>query len=102
MQALLGAEDALSGVMGRFFALAEAYPDLKANQNMAQLHEELASTENRIAFARQSYNDFVMRYNIRREIFPNSLIAASFGFKEQGLWKSDDGDAIRKNVKVAF
>ncbi len=102
MQNLLGAENALGSVMGRFFALAESYPDLKADRTMAQLHEELASTENRIAFARQSYNDFAMRYNIRRAIFPNSLVASSFGFREEGLWKSDDGDAIRANVKVSF
>jgi len=102
MLALQGAENALGGAMTRFFALAEAYPDLKANQNMAQLQEELASTENRIAFARQAYNDAVMRYNIRRETFPDSLIASRFGFLAAEAWKSDEGAAIRKNVQVSF
>ncbi|MCL2875203.1 MAG: LemA family protein [Betaproteobacteria bacterium] len=102
MQALQGAESALGGLMTRFFALAEAYPDLKANQNMSQLQEELASTENRIAFARQAYNDAAMRYNIQRETFPNSLIASRFGFLAGETWKSDEGKAIRKNVKVSF
>jgi len=102
MHALQGAESALGGLMTRFFALAEAYPDLKANQNMGQLQEELASTENRIAFARQAYNDAVMRYNIRRETFPNSLIASRFGFLVAETWKSDEGEAIRKNVRVSF
>jgi len=102
MLALQGAENALGGLMTRFFALAEAYPDLKANQNMAQLQEELASTENRIAFARQAYNDAVMRYNIRRETFPDSLIASRFGFLAAETWKSDEGTVIRKNVQVSF
>jgi len=102
MLALQGAESALGGMMTRFFALAEAYPDLKANQNMAQLQEELASTENRIAFARQAYNDAVMRYNIRREVFPNSLIASHFGFLAAEVWQSDEGAVIRKNVQVNF
>jgi LemA protein len=102
MLALQGAESALGGMMTRFFALAEAYPDLKANQNMAQLQEELASTENRIAFSRQAYNDAVMRYNIRREIFPNSLIASRFGFLAAETWKSEEGAAIQKSVKVSF
>ncbi|MDR1849644.1 MAG: LemA family protein, partial [Zoogloeaceae bacterium] len=81
MQTLLGAENALGGLLSRFFALSEAYPDLKANQNMKALMEELATAENRVAFARQAYNDAVMYYNIRREIFPNSLIASSVGFQ---------------------
>jgi len=102
MLALQGAESALGGMMTRFFALAESYPDLKANQNMAQLQEELASTENRIAFARQAYNDAVMRYNIQREVFPNSLIASRFGFRAEETWKSEEGEVIRKNVKVNF
>ena len=67
---LAGAEHALSGALGRLFALAEAYPDLKANRNMMQLSEELTSTENKVAFARQAYNDSVMGYNNRREVFP--------------------------------
>jgi LemA protein len=82
MAGLMGAEQALTGTLGRFFALSEAYPDLKANQNMAKLQEELATTENRIAFARQGYNDAVMHYNTARESFPTVLIAAPFGFQE--------------------
>jgi LemA protein len=78
---LSGAEAGLSGALGRLFALAEAYPDLKANTTMMQLSEELTSTENRVAFARQAFNDAVMNYNNAREIFPNSLIAGSFGFQ---------------------
>jgi len=102
MRSLQGAESALGGLMSRFFALAEAYPDLKANQNMAQLQEELSSTENRIAFARQAYNDAVMRYNIRREVFPNSLIASRFGFLAAEVWQSEENAAIRKNVQMSF
>jgi len=102
MRSLQGAEGALGGLLTRFFALSEAYPDLKANQNMMQLQEELASTENRIAFARQAYNDAVMRYNIRRETFPDSIIASRFGFLAGEVWKSDEGEAIRKNVQVRF
>ncbi len=82
MRALVGAEQVLTGALGRFFALAEAYPDLKANQNMAQLQEELASTENRIAFARQAFNDAVMLYNTARESFPTNLVAGFFSFSE--------------------
>jgi len=102
MRNLQGAESALGGLMTRFFALSESYPDLKASQNMGQLQEELASTENRIAFARQAYNDAVMRYNIRREIFPNSMIASRFGFLAAEVWKSEEGDVIKKNIKVSF
>jgi len=80
VQQLAGAETALSGALGRLFALAEAYPDLKANQNMMQLSEELTSTENKVAFARQSFNDAVMNYNNLREMFPNSIIAGMFAF----------------------
>ena len=80
VQQLAGAENALSGALGRLFALAEAYPDLKANQNMMQLSEELTSTENKLAFARQAFNDAVMSYNNTREVFPNSIVANSFGF----------------------
>ena len=101
MRALSGAESALGASLGKFFALAEAYPDLKANQNMAQLQEELSSTENRIAFARQAYNDAVMGYNIKRESFPSNLIAGTFGFAEAQMLEIED-DAARKVVKVAF
>ena len=80
VQQLSGAENALSGALGRLFALAEAYPDLKANQNMMQLSEELTSTENKVAFARQAFNDAVMSYNNTREMFPNSIVAGTFGF----------------------
>ncbi len=78
MTALAGAEGALSGVLSRFLAVAEAYPDLKANTNMLALQEELTSTENRISFARQAYNDAVMSYNNARETFPGTLLAGSF------------------------
>jgi LemA protein len=75
------AETGLSGALGRLFALAEAYPDLKANQNMMQFQEELATTENTVAFARQAFNDAVMNYNNARESFPGSILAGNFGFK---------------------
>ncbi|HRP74940.1 MAG TPA: LemA family protein [Rhodocyclaceae bacterium] len=101
MRELMGAEAALGGMLTRFFALAEAYPDLKANQNMALLQEELASTENRIAFTRQAYNDAVTTYNIKRESFPDSLIANNFGFKHAEQWQMDD-TAAREPVKVSF
>lgn len=77
-----GAEAALGGALGRLFALAEAYPDLKADRSMANLQEELSSTENKIAFSRQAFNDAVMSYNNTRENFPNNLLAGMFGFKE--------------------
>jgi LemA protein len=80
VQQLAGAENVLTGALGRLFALAEAYPDLKANQNMMQLSEELTSTENKVAFARQAYNDSVMTYNNSREMFPSSIVANSFAF----------------------
>jgi len=80
MKELVGAEASLGGVLGRMFALAEAYPDLKANTTMLSLMEELTSTENKISFARQSYNDSVMAYNTRRETFPTTLIAGPFNF----------------------
>jgi LemA protein len=80
LQQLAGAENALSGALGRLFAVAEAYPDLKANQNMMQLSEELTSTENKVAFARQAFNDAVMSYNTTREVFPNNFVANAFAF----------------------
>ncbi|MDD3610249.1 MAG: LemA family protein [Halothiobacillaceae bacterium] len=101
IRALAGAEGMLGAAMGRFFALAEAYPDLKANQNMMQLTEELASTENRIAFARQAYNDAVMSYNNQRESAPANLIANNFGFKEAQMLEIESPEA-RKAVKVDF
>ncbi|MBN8728213.1 MAG: LemA family protein [Xanthomonadales bacterium] len=80
MQQLAGADNALTQTLGRLFALSEAYPDLKANQTMMQLGEELTTTENKVAFARQAYNDAVMQYNNRREQFPGSIIAGMFAF----------------------
>jgi LemA protein len=85
VQQLAGAENVLTGALGRLFALAEAYPDLKANQNMMQLSEELTSTENKVAFARQAYNDSVMSYNNAREMFPNSIVASTFTFQPAQL-----------------
>jgi len=101
MQGLIGAETALTGALGRFFALAEQYPDLKANQTMSQLMEELSSTENKVAFARQSYNDAVMEYNISIEKFPNALIAGPFGFKGAVLFEVSAPEK-REAVKVSF
>jgi LemA protein len=87
MMALAGAESGLNGVLGRLLAVAEAYPDLKANQNMMQLGEELTSTENRVAFARQAYNDAVMAYNTSREVFPNVIVANMFSFTPAQLFE---------------
>jgi LemA protein len=81
VQQLSGAETQLGGALGRLFAVAESYPDLKANQNMMQLSEELTSTENKVAFARQAYNDAVMSYNNLREMFPSSIVAGMFAFQ---------------------
>jgi LemA protein len=101
MQDLMGAEQALTGAMGRLFALSENYPDLKANENMMQLTEELTSTENKIAFARQAFNDAVMNYNTYREKFPNMFFANAFGFKyaEQFVIESPEE---REAPKVSF
>lgn len=101
MKGLMGAETALGGALGKFFALAEAYPDLKANQNMMQLSEELTSTENKISFARQAYNDSVMAYNTSRETFPNLLIAGPFGFGEAQLFEVDSAQE-KQAPKVSF
>ena len=87
MQGLMTAEAQLGGVMSRLFALAESYPDLKANQNMMSLQEELSSTENKVAFARQAFNDAVTRYNTRREQFPAVLLAGMLGFGEASLFE---------------
>jgi LemA protein len=81
VQQLSGADQQLGGALGRLMAVAEAYPDLKANQNMMQLSEELTSTENKVAFARQAYNDSVMSYNNAREVFPSSIVAGMFNFQ---------------------
>jgi len=80
MKTLMAAESSLGGTLGRLFALSEAYPDLKSNQNMMQLQEELTSTENRVGFSRQAFNDSVMDYNIYRETFPNVIVAGLTGF----------------------
>lgn len=101
MKKLGAAEQGLSGALGRLFALSENYPDLKANQNMMQLSEELTSTENRVAFARQAFNDSVMSYNILRESFPNNLIAGTFNFQPAQLLEIED-PAKREAVKVDF
>lgn len=101
IQGLASAEGALSGTLGKLFALAESYPDLKANQNMLQLQEELTSTENKVAFARQAYNDAVMVYNTKREVFPSSVIAGMFNFAEARLFEVEVA-AEREAVKVAF
>jgi LemA protein len=101
MQQLAGAENVLTQTLGRLFALAEAYPDLKANQNMMQLSEELTSTENRVAFARQAYNDAVMSYNNRREVFPASVLARMFGFTPAALFEIDDPQQ-RQAPQVSF
>jgi len=101
VQQLAGAENALSGALGRLFALAEAYPDLKANQNMMQLSEELTTTENKVAFARQAYNDSVMSYNNKREVFPNSVIAGNFDFLPAQLLEIESPEK-RAVPKVSF
>ncbi|WP_019570323.1 LemA family protein [Thioalkalivibrio sp. ALE11] len=101
LRELSQSEQGLSGALGRLFALSEAYPDLKANENMMQLSEELSSTENRIAYARQAFNDAVMSYNILREMFPNSLIANNFGFRRAELLEIEDPQR-REAVEVNF
>lgn len=101
IKGLMGAEAALTGALGRLFALAEAYPDLKANQNMAQLMEELTSTENKIAFARQAYNDAVTSYNTSRETFPNVIIANTMGFRDAQLFEIE-APKEREAPKVTF
>jgi LemA protein len=101
MQQLAGAENMLTQTLGRLFALTEAYPDLKANQNMMQLSEELTSTENRVAFARQAYNDAVMAYNNKREVFPSSVLAGMFGFTPAALFEIDDPQQ-RQAPQVSF
>ncbi len=101
MQKLGGAESQLTHALGRLFAVAEAYPDLKANQNMMQLSEELSSTENRVAFSRQAYNDAVMTYNNRCQVFPASMMVGQFGFQSAEPLAMDD-PAKREAPKVGF
>lgn len=98
---LLAAESTLKGAMGNFFALAENYPQLKASEPMQRLQEELGSTENKIAFARQAYNDQAMLYNTAQQVFPNTLIASTFGHHPADLYLVEDAEA-RKAVKVSF
>jgi len=98
---LAGAEAGLTGALGRLFAVAEAYPDLKANANMMQVSEELTSTENRVAFARQAFNDAVMGYNNAREVFPNSVIAGMFNFELAKMLEAPAAEK-REPPKVSF
>ncbi|MCI0492973.1 MAG: LemA family protein [Planctomycetes bacterium] len=102
MQALAGSENMLTGALGKLFALAEAYPDLKANQNMAQLSEEITSTENKVAFARQAYNDAVTNYNIYRQSFPPTLFANFFGHSQDAELLDFDDAQIAEPPKVSF
>ncbi|RZI43866.1 LemA family protein [Herbaspirillum sp. HC18] len=102
MRQMAAAEGVLASSLGKMFALSESYPDLKANQNMMQLTEELTSTENRIAFARQAYNDGVMQYNTSREQFPGSIIAGMFAFRPSEPLQSTEAPEERKPVKVSF
>lgn len=101
MNALRAAESSLGGTLGRLFALSEAYPDLKANQNMLQLQEELTSTENKVGFARQAFNDSVMDFNIYRETFPNVLVAGITGFQPAQQFTLDN-PVEREAPKVKF
>ena len=101
MQQLSGAEQGLTGALSRLMVVSEQYPDLKANQNMMQLSEELSSTENRIAFARQAYNDSVMSYNNRREVFPSNVVAGMFNFVAAALLEITE-PAKREAPKVSF
>lgn len=102
MAGLAGAEGLLGGALGRLFALVENYPDLKANQNMMQLSEELTSTENKVAFARQAFNDAVMTYNTYRESFPQTILAGMFGFGPAVLLEFADAEQIKEAPKVSF
>jgi LemA protein len=101
IKALAAAETTLGGTLGRLFALAEAYPDLKANENMIQFQEELASTENKVAFARQAFNDSVMTYNNACENFPNNTIAGMFSFKLAEFLEIEEPEK-REAPKVSF
>lgn len=101
IQGISQAESGLGSVLGRFFALSESYPDLKSNQNMLQVQEELTSTESKVAFSRQSYNDAVMQYNNKIEMFPSNLIAGMFNFVPATPFEVSD-DSEREVVKVEF
>ena len=101
LKGLMGAESILGGALGRLMVVVEQYPDLKANQNMMQLTEELTSTENKIAFSRQAYNDAVMIYNTRREVFPDQIIASMFHFRVAELFEIEE-EKERKAPEVSF
>jgi LemA protein len=101
MRNLMGAESGLAGALSRLMVVSEQYPDLKANQNMMQLTEELTSTENKISFARQAYNDAVTTYNTKREVFPTNIIAGMFNFSEAQLFQVENA-AERVAPKVSF
>ncbi len=102
MAGLAQAEGMLTGALGRLLAVVENYPDLKANQTMLSLMEELTSTENKVAFARQAFNDSVMAYNIAREKFPANIVAGMFGFGPAELLQSTESAEERKAPKVQF
>jgi LemA protein len=102
MKGLAAAEGALTGTIGRLFALAESYPDLKANQNMMQLSEELRSTENRVAFARQAFNDSVTKYNTYKQTFPPVVFAGMFGHSQDATMLEFDSQQIQEAPKVSF
>lgn len=103
MKALAGGETALNGAMGRLFAVMESYPDLKASQNMMQVQEELTSTENKVAFSRQAYNDAVMAFNTYRQTFPPVIFAGMFGYgSDASLLEYEDAEAIKEAPKVSF
>jgi LemA protein len=100
---LAGAEEVLQSAMGKLNFVMEAYPDLKANQNMMQVSEELSSTENKVAFARQAFNDSVMQYNTYRQSFPQNFFASSFGHASDAvLLEFEDSQAIQAAPKVSF
>jgi LemA protein len=101
MQQLTAGENQLTGTLKSLFAVSENYPDLKANQNMMQLSEELTSTENKVSFARQAYNDGVRYYNNKREVFPSSIIANMFSFAPATSWEVESPE-VKKAVKVSF
>jgi len=102
MRALAQAEGVLGGALGRLLAVFEAYPDLKANQSVSNLQEELSSTENKVAFARQAFNDAVMSYNTRIESFPDNVVAGMFQFKAAELLQATESAEERKAPKVSF
>ena len=102
MRGLAQAEAGLTGALGRLFAVSEGYPELKANQNMLSLQEELTSTENRVAFARQGYNDSVMEYNVARESFPGNVFAGALQFKPAELLAATENPEERKAPRVSF